>query len=81
MPELVSIEKHKRRDRVERIRCDEVSKEEFVERFEKESIPAVIEGGVEDWVACQEWTLEVSANEKVVMQTSETAQPNDYVWT
>lgn len=73
MPDLVSIEKHKQKDRVERIRCEEVSKEEFVERFERPGVPAVLQGGVEDWVACQEWTLEVLSENVHVDEKSEPA--------
>jgi histone arginine demethylase JMJD6 len=56
--DLTDIEAARKRDTVTRINYDEVSKEEFIERFEKPGQPVVILGCTEGWKANAEWTLE-----------------------
>ncbi|KAJ3077652.1 hypothetical protein HDU99_001063 [Rhizoclosmatium hyalinum] len=43
-------------DTVERIDVDEVSDQDFVERFERDGVPCVITGVTKDWKAETEWT-------------------------
>lgn len=57
--DLTDIAEARKRDTVTRINYHEVSKEEFIERFEKPGLPVVIVGGTEGWRANTEWTLEV----------------------
>lgn len=45
-------------DNVERINVNEVSSQEFIDRFEKLYKPVVIEGMQEGWKANQKWTVE-----------------------
>jgi hypothetical protein len=47
------------RDNVPRISYDDVSEEEFIERFEAPGVPVVIEGITKQWPASTEWTPEV----------------------
>lgn len=52
-----SIEKIK--DTAERIHVNDVSVEEFIERYEKPYKPVVIKGITDPWKAQYKWTLEV----------------------
>jgi histone arginine demethylase JMJD6 len=47
-------------DRVPRIDCARVSKQEFVRLYEQPSLPVVILGCTRDWPAASKWTPEVS---------------------
>ncbi|CAD6994972.1 bifunctional arginine demethylase and lysyl-hydroxylase PSR [Ceratitis capitata] len=49
--------KNKFEDNVERIKEDEVSCEEFINRYEKPYLPVVIEGSQNEWQAVEKWTL------------------------
>ena len=46
-------------DEVERIDANQVSQQEFIQRFESPYKPVVIVGATDDWQANQKWTLEV----------------------
>jgi len=46
-------------DNVERIHVNKVSREEFIERYEKIYKPVVIQGAQDQWSANQKWTSEV----------------------
>lgn len=45
------------RDNVARIHVDDVSAEEFVEKYERPYKPVVIVGATKDWKACHKWTM------------------------
>ena len=46
------------RDTIERVNVDEVSMEEFLERYERGSKPVIITGVAERWPARREWQIE-----------------------
>lgn len=46
-------------DNTKRINVDEVSLDEFIELYEKPSIPVVITGAQKNWDASEKWTLHV----------------------
>lgn len=52
-----SVQKVK--DTADRIHVNEVSVEEFIEKYEKPYKPVVIKGITESWKAHYKWTLEV----------------------
>ena len=52
------------RDTVERVHVDSLTEAEFIERFERPGIPAVITGCADDWPATTEWTEEVRSAKK-----------------
>ncbi|KAI6214026.1 JmjC domain protein [Aphelenchoides besseyi] len=45
------------RDTITRISADEVTVEEFVERYEKPGIPVIISGLTDQWAAHEKWTI------------------------
>ena len=47
------------KDNVERVVQSETTKEEFVERYEKQCKPCVLVGTQESWQAARKWTVEV----------------------
>ena len=47
------------KDNVERIVQSELSKEEFVEQYERQCKPCVIVGAQDTWLAAKKWTVEV----------------------
>lgn len=47
-------------DNIERIDVNQVSPQEFIEKFEKPYKPVVIRGIEDSWKARQKWTLDVS---------------------
>jgi len=49
------------KDTIERIHVDDLTFEQFVEKYEKGSRPVIIRGVVERWPAKQEWKVKVSA--------------------
>lgn len=49
-------------DNVERININEVSHEQFVEKYEKLYKPVVITGACDNWKAKYKWNLQVSLN-------------------
>ena len=48
------------RDTIERINVNDLTVEEFIERYEKGSRPCIITGAAENWSGMQEWQLNVS---------------------
>ena len=48
-------------DTAVRIDYDQVSEQDFIERFERPNLPVVICGATHEWRANQRWTLEVRA--------------------
>ena len=48
------------RDTIERINVNDLTVEEFIERYEKGSRPCIITGAAENWRGMQEWQLNVS---------------------
>jgi len=46
-------------DNIERISYDEVSEEEFAERFERVNKPCIITGVTQDWDVDNNWTWDV----------------------
>jgi hypothetical protein len=47
-------------DTIERINVNELTVEEFYERYEKGSRPCIITGVTDNWRGMQEWQLKVS---------------------
>ncbi|KAG0329198.1 jumonji domain-containing protein 6 [Dissophora globulifera] len=45
-------------DTLLRIEYDQVSREEFIEKFEEKSLPVVIRGVTKDWGSCKNWNSE-----------------------
>ncbi len=60
------------KDNVPRISCLEVSKEEFIERFERPNFPTVITDCQNGWDAHRKWTIEVNVT---VMEYEEKSLP------
>lgn len=46
-------------DNIDRIDCSTVSKEEFIEKYEKPYKPCILLNSQADWMAKEKWTLEV----------------------
>lgn len=47
-------------DTIERIHVDDMTFEEFVEKYERGSKPVIIQGVVDSWSAKHEWTVKVN---------------------
>ena len=47
------------KDEIERIRIDEVTVEEFIEKYEKASRPVIVQGIADSWPAFKKWTFRV----------------------
>lgn len=45
-------------DTIERVHVDQITPEEFIEKYERGSRPVIIQGVVQGWPAAQEWQLE-----------------------
>ena len=48
------------KDTIERVHVDDLTFEEFIERYEKGSRPVIIKGVVDKWPAKHAWTVKVS---------------------
>ena len=46
-------------DQIERVDCDNLSVQEFVEKYESQNKPVVIKGITRDWNVKKYWTFEV----------------------
>jgi len=47
------------KDTIERIHVDDISFDEFIEKYEKGSKPVIIRGIVDQWPAKTEWKIKV----------------------
>jgi hypothetical protein len=47
-------------DTIERINVDDITFEEFIEKYEKGSRPVIIKGVVSQWQAKSKWQIKVS---------------------
>lgn len=47
-------------DNIERIHVDDMTIEEFIERYESGHKPVIIQGVTKDWKANEEWQVKVS---------------------
>lgn len=57
-PELTCVKSAQALDTIPRINYHDVTKQQFIERFEKPNLPVIIAGGLEQWQAVTEWTYE-----------------------
>lgn len=46
-------------DTIERIHVDDITVEEFIEKYERASRPCIIQGVTENWIGKSKWTLDV----------------------
>jgi hypothetical protein len=53
------------KDTIERIHVDDMSFEQFIEKYEKGSKPVIIQGVVKQWQANKNWQLKVIPNNVV----------------
>ena len=54
-----SLGKDSVKDNVERVVQSEMSKEKFIEQYERPCKPCVIVGAQDNWLAAKKWTVEV----------------------
>ena len=47
-------------DSIERVHVDKITVEEFIQKYEKGSLPVIITGVAEGWPAWQQWQVKVS---------------------
>lgn len=50
-------------DTIERVHINDITVEEFMERYEKASRPCIITGVTDTWPGMEEWQLKVSSND------------------
>lgn len=55
------------KDSIERIHVDDLSFEEFIEKYERGSRPVIIQGVVDSWPAKHNWTVKVRSTMRVIM--------------